>query len=203
MYQDDYELFRQAIVEQDADAWAAIAERYRRLFMRWISRCPSTDASGECYDHLADEALARAWRALSPERFDNFPSLAALLAYLRTCVVATIIDAARHRAAYDRLSQCVEPYGNLVMEEHVLARIERAELWRIAMCVAVSEAERVVLYERFVLDLPPRLILVSHPTLSPCIKAVYSTLRNLCDRLGRDKEFVQHFAEHRENEWRR
>jgi DNA-directed RNA polymerase specialized sigma24 family protein len=86
MHQDDYELFRRAIVERDVDAWAAIAGRYRQLLISWVVRCPGADHLGESYEDLADEALARAWRALSPEHFAAFPSLAALLAYLRRCV---------------------------------------------------------------------------------------------------------------------
>jgi hypothetical protein len=42
-----------------------------------------------------------------------------------------------------------------------------------------------------VYDLPPRIILEQHPTLFPDINAVYSTSRNLCDRLRRHKEIVQ------------
>ena len=49
----------------------------------------------ESYDDLADQAFTRAWSALSPERFASFPTLAALLAYMRACVTTTVIDHAR------------------------------------------------------------------------------------------------------------
>ena len=49
-------------------------------------------AVNESYEDLADHALARAWIALSPARFANFPSLGAVLAYLRACVTAAVVD---------------------------------------------------------------------------------------------------------------
>jgi len=78
--QDSYELFRRAIVERDEQAWIDSAARYRPLLAAWASRCSASAALTESYDDLADQAFARAWSALSPERFANFPTLAALLA---------------------------------------------------------------------------------------------------------------------------
>src|SRR5262249_33810519 len=101
-HDDGYDLFRRAVVERDADAWATIAERYRRLLISWAVRCPAAQEAGEFSEDLADRALARAWAALSPERFAAFPSLAALLAYLRTCVAAAAIDAARTQGVHER-----------------------------------------------------------------------------------------------------
>jgi len=93
MCNDGYELFRRAIVEHEDEAWTAIAARYRSLMIAWAARCPALHTAEECCEDLADQAFARAWRALTPERFARFPSLAALLAYLRTCVTATVVDA--------------------------------------------------------------------------------------------------------------
>jgi DNA-directed RNA polymerase specialized sigma24 family protein len=94
---DEYELFRRAIVARDEDAWAAIYERYRPLLVAWARHNSTTAQIGEYYDDIANQAFARAWSALSPQHFDQFSSLAKLLAYLRTCVMAVAIDAARTR----------------------------------------------------------------------------------------------------------
>ena len=99
MHCNGYELFRRAIVERKDESWAAVAARYRPLMITWAARCPVVHAEGECCEDLADQAFARGWRALTPEGFARFPSLAALLAYLRACVTATTIDAARARSA--------------------------------------------------------------------------------------------------------
>src|SRR6266508_2522392 len=93
--EEAYELFRRAIVNRDENAWSAINAHYRPLLVSWATRCSAHASSGERADDIADQALARAWAALTPEGFAKFPSLARLLSYLRTCVVTTAIDSAR------------------------------------------------------------------------------------------------------------
>src|SRR5262245_46343986 len=130
-HDDGYDLFRRAVQERDADAWTAIAARYRRLLIAWAVQCQAARAAAEPCEDLADRALARAWAALSPDRFAAFPSLSALLAYLRACVTATAIDAARARRGYERAvqySQCSDPTP---LEQAVLEHLDCAELWQI------------------------------------------------------------------------
>jgi DNA-directed RNA polymerase specialized sigma24 family protein len=183
---DGYELFRLAVEGRDADAWATIAARYRHLMVSWAAKCPAARSVGEQYEDIADRALARAWAALCPERFATFPNLAALLAYLHTCVTSTAIDAARAQAVHERAAQSVERTDPIPPEQAVLERLDRAELWQIAANSVKTEAERVVLVDRFVLDLPPRVILARHPVLFADVATVYTAIRNLCDRLRRN-----------------
>lgn len=185
--QDGYELFRRAVVEQDSDAWGAISGNYRTMMIGWVRRCQVADMTGECYENLADEALARAWKALTPDRFNQFPSLAALLAYLRTCVQATVIDAARARNTYERAAARTDQVTSTLPDEAVLERMQSAELWKLADSMATTELERVVLRERFVFDLPPRTIQARHPDLFPEVRKIYETIRNLCDRMRRNQ----------------
>jgi len=196
MCDDSYELFRRAVVERDADAWAAIAERYRPLLVFWVGRCAAAEDSGERYEDLADEALARAWRALSPQRFSGFPTLAALLSYLRACVSATVIDTARAHTAYNRLAEQAKGGVTTSTEQVVLEQLDRDEFWRLVSHLVVSETERVVLIERFVLDLPPRVIQARHPALFPNMVRIYTAIRNLCERLQRHQELQRIYADY-------
>jgi DNA-directed RNA polymerase specialized sigma24 family protein len=180
---DGYDLFQRAIVNRDADAWAAIRARYRPLMCVWARRCPSFAASRESCEDIADEALARAWLALTPERFQAFPSLPALLAYLRTCVTSVVIDIARKHQTYDRMCAQLPDVVMAPLEELVIARLSQVELWDLVNRLMKTDVERLVLYERFVLDLPPRVIQARHPVVFPDVRIVYATLRNLCDRL--------------------
>src|SRR6476660_4645097 len=100
-----YTLFRQAIVDQDAEAWAAICAHYRPLLMSWVNQCPASTWIDESSMDLADPALASMWAALTPACFGKFANLAALLAYLRTCVTAVVIDCARTQTARTRMQQ--------------------------------------------------------------------------------------------------
>jgi DNA-directed RNA polymerase specialized sigma24 family protein len=192
--QDNYELFRRAVVERDADAWAAISECYRPLMIAWVGRSQAAEAARERYEDIADEALARAWSALSPDRFAGFPSVAALLAYFRTCVNAAVIDAARARQVFDRASMLVDQSDDPSPDDIVLDRLDRDELWRLITSQPMTEAERIALIERFALDLPPRVIQARHPELFTNVTLVYAAIRNLCDRLRRNQELRQLYA---------
>ena len=74
MIDENYELFRQAVVERDVRAWTMLAERYRSLMVAWARRCQAARVSHESCEDLADRAFARAWAALSPQRFTDFPN---------------------------------------------------------------------------------------------------------------------------------
>jgi len=193
--QDSYELFRRAIVERDEQAWIESATRYRPLLAAWAGRCSASAVLAESYDDLADQAFARAWAALSPERFASFPTLAALLAYLRACVTTTVIDHARSELSRDRVEQSIEAEEVPTPEQVIIDQFQRREVWRIAERAAVSEQERVVLHETFVYDLPPRAILRRHPELFVDAHAIYVTKRNLFDRLERCPELRQVYQE--------
>jgi len=195
MHDDSYELFRRAVEERDADAWAAIAERYRNLMIVWVVRCPSTTTSRESVEDLADRVLTQAWKALTPERFAAFPSTATLMGYLRSCVISTVIDAARAQVAYERAIQHGEEECGPMPEPAVIERLGRDELWELVNQLVTSETERVALVERFVLDLPPREIQARHPALFTDVSMVYKALRNLCVRLRRNPELQRLYAE--------
>jgi DNA-directed RNA polymerase specialized sigma24 family protein len=192
---ESYELFRRAVVERDTDAWAVIAARYRNLMISWAIRGQANYVLCEHGEDLADRALARAWAALRPERFATFPNTAALLAYLRTCVTATVIDAARTQAVYERIGRPAEHDTVATPEQLALARLGHDELWQLLNRLVTNETERVALIERFVLDLPPRDIQARHPVLFADVKVVYASIRNLCQRLRRNQDLRRYYAE--------
>jgi DNA-directed RNA polymerase specialized sigma24 family protein len=196
MTDESYELFRQAVVDRDTFAWAMLAGRYRSLMIAWARRCQAARATHESCEDLADRAFARAWAALSPERFADFPSTAALLAYLRTCVTATAIDSARAQAAYERATSSLAANDTPSPEQIALEQLGRDELWELISRLVSSEAERVVVVERFVFDLPPRTIHSRHPALFADVPAVYASLRNVRERLRRNADLQQLYAEH-------
>lgn len=190
---DGYELFRRAIVERDEHAWADIYARYRPLLIAWSRNCSASASIRDDHHDIADRALARAWSALSPARFAQFPSLSALLAYLRACVGAAAIDYVRSQNSFERVIQRIETDAQVgpeqaVPEQLVVERAERNELWQIASQLPENEQERTVLNETFVLNLPPRKIQARHPHLFASVSEVYSAKRNLLGRLQRSPE---------------
>jgi hypothetical protein len=181
----EYELFRHAILYRDEEAWAAIHARYRKLLITWTSRCGAQMYTHEAAADLADQALSRAWFALTPDHFAAFPTLAKLLSYLRACVATTVIDCARARATSDRAQQAVQVTTDATPEQLALAEIDRAALWQMVIDLAETPAERIVLIESFVNEHPPRAILARHPRLFADIAAVYNAKRSLFARLRR------------------
>jgi hypothetical protein len=188
---DGYELFRRAILERDDAAWAAIHARYRALLISWVYHSTSRIYAGEWCDDLADQALARAWVALTPARFADFPTLPRLLGYLHTCVMTTVIDNGRARASSERTLNKLEVGAVATPEQIVLAEVEREELWRVVSALATTRAEQVVLVESLAYGFPPRTILARHPQLFADVAAVYSAKRNLFARLQRNRDLLR------------
>jgi len=186
-----YELFRRAIVERDEEAWAAIYAHYRQLLISWARHASAyAPAIGQSED-IADRALARAWLALTAEQFAQFPSLAALLAYLRTCVGTAAIDAARAEATRERAYQKLDLPSVTTPEELVLGAQSRDELWQLINKLISNEHERIILIESFVLGLPPRTILERHQDCFADVPAIYGAKRNLLNRLERSRDLRQ------------
>lgn len=188
---DAYNLFRQAIEQRDELAWAAIYARYRSLMVAWARQYGGQRSGLEHSTDIADLALARAWSALTPERFADFPTLARLMGYLRMCVMSTAIDGARMHEHVDRLLPWSSGGLAPAPEQIVLAAQDQRDLWRLVLTQASTAAERVVLLETVLLGLPPRTIQARHLRLFPDVAAVYSTKRNLFSRLQRCPELLQ------------
>jgi len=182
---DAYELFRRAVIDRDAHAWGEATSGYRVMIAGWARRSQAAEISGERNEDLADEALVRAWKELSPERFAKIPSQAALLAYLRACLASTAIDAGRTRALKSDRSEY--DYGT-PLELELAGHMSRAELWQLTLRIAASDAERLVLYDRFVLGLPSLAIQQRHPAVFPELRNVYETIRSLSEQLRRSQE---------------
>ena len=186
-----YELFRRAIVERDDEAWAAIYTHYRALLISWARYASAHAPAIGHYADIADRALARAWSALTAEQFAQFPSLSALLAYLRTCVGAAAIDAARAEATRARAYQKLELPSVTTPEELVMSAQSRDELWQLINKLVSNEHERIILIESFVLGLPPRSILERHQDRFADVPAIYCAKRNLLNRLERSRDLRQ------------
>ncbi|HEU5101753.1 MAG TPA: sigma-70 family RNA polymerase sigma factor [Roseiflexaceae bacterium] len=189
--QEGYELFRRAIVERDDEAWAAIHRHFRPLLLAWARQASARAPATDLHEDIADRALARAWSALGPEQFAQFPSLAALLGYLRTCVGAAAIDEARAEATRERAYQKLAPPEVATPEDLVLGALGRDELWRLVNQLLSSEQERIIMVESFVLGLPPRAILERHHDCFADVPAIYGAKRNLLNRLERSRDLRQ------------
>jgi DNA-directed RNA polymerase specialized sigma24 family protein len=187
-----YELFRRAIEQRDPDAWADIAHQYRGLLAAWAAQSSARGLIDEQPDDIADQAFARAWGALSAARFSTFPHIASLLAYLRACVRATVIDHAREQAAQQRAAQSLESaFVSATPEQAVLEDLDRTEIWRLIMRMTGNLQEQIIVRESLVYALPPRAIQARHPEMFADVVEVYRVKRNLINRFQRNRELQQ------------
>lgn len=192
---DGYELFRRAIVERDEQAWAEGTARYRAMLISWAGRCTASAVILDHRDDIADIAFARAWAALTPERFAKIPNLPALLGYLRNCVRSAVIDCARSEQQHERVAQALTASDVDSPEQSVLARLDGEQIWQLAWGMVQTEQERVILVDKLIYGLRSNSILARHPHLFEEIGQVYATTRNLLERLKRNPELQRLYAE--------
>jgi DNA-directed RNA polymerase specialized sigma24 family protein len=184
-----YELFRRALVECDQAAWEHLYVQYRVLVDHWVRSSGAFASSGESSEFFVTAAYARFWRAISPERFGSFPTLATLLHYLQQCAACAVIDSARAQAWCEMLPQELASQDRAPQpspEEQAIQRISRAEFWRYLNTKLHDEAERVVVLHSFVSGMKPSDIFKYRQDLFRSVNDVYVVKRNVLTRLSHD-----------------
>jgi len=131
----------------------------------------------------------RFWTAVGPERFGDFPTMAALLRYLKLCAHSVLLDEMRARGAArseeldDRVTESVETPD---VADVAIGQLAADDLWAVIVAELQDEGEREVAYCCFVLDLKPREVRERHPQLYATMDDVYRIKRNVLDRLRRN-----------------
>lgn len=192
-----YELFRRALVERNDAAWEQLYLHYAGLVEGWVRRTTAFGQSGESADFFVSGAFARFWRAVTAERFADFPSLAALLNYLRLCASSVVIDSVRSRTWSE--TQSAEEGAELsdthaAPETEVIDQLERAAFWQCVNAQLADEAERAVIFDSFVLGMAPRMIARRRQNLFADVSEVYNIKRKALLRLGRSNEVRRFLA---------
>jgi hypothetical protein len=173
-----YELWRRALQERDEQAWSNVYSQYERLVIRYILRHPSF---GYCYEQaeaFVPEVFVNMWRAIPPQRFSQFATLAALLKYLQVCTHRLITNKCPARAS--------------VLREEAESRIDPHKFWLCAekwvekQKRATPEARQkrlIVIRERFRDGREPAQIALRHPELFADKEEVFAVTKYLWKRL--------------------
>lgn len=186
-----YELFRRALVERDEAAWEQLYQHYSGLVEGWIRRSGAFNSSGETSEYFVVGAFTKFWRAISPERFPSFPTLASLLQYLQLCSTSVVIDSVRAQSWAEMLpEETITPNHapQYSPDEEAMSRVDRQEFWRFIDTQLHNEVERVVVYCSFVLGLTPRAIYARRSELFSSVNDVYNVKRNVLGRLSRNPQ---------------
>ncbi len=192
-----YELFRRALVERSESAWEQLYRHYCGLVEGWVRRSGAFTSSGESSEFFVVGAFTKFWRAVTPDRFDSFPTLASLLHYLQLCATSVVIDSVRTQSWSEMVPE--DAIGPSVMphyspDEEALNRVHREEFWKLIDAQLHDEIERVVVYCSFILGLTPRAIFAKRGDLFNSVNDVYNVKRNVLGRLGRNTTLRQMFA---------
>ena len=189
-----YELFRRALVEGDQVAWEYLYQHYSGLVEGWIRRSGAFVSSGETSEFFVVGAFTKFWRAITPERFSAFPTLASLLQYLQLCATSVVIDSVRVQSWSEIVPEetvTVQHGPQYSPDEEALSRVDREEFWHFISEQLNGEAERCVVYNSFVMGLTPRAIFARRPDLFESINDVYNVKRNVLGRLSRNSRLRQ------------
>ena len=184
-----YELFRRALVHRDEEAWTALYGQYHRLVRRHVTNAPG-DA-----DDLVNQAFQRFWRALPPDRFDDFATLASLLAYLRRCAQTVAIDARRaeeraqvRESALAQLQERVGTANWASSVEHLLDRITGEQIYEHVLGSLTHSQERLVFRASIEWNMKPRMIAERWPGLFDNAREVSRIKERFLRRLKRDRK---------------
>ena len=187
-----FELFRRALVERNEVAWEYLYNHYAPLVDSWVRRSSAFINSGESSEYFVVLAFTRLWRAIPPERFESFPNLASLLQYLQRCAGCVVVDMVRsHAWGLEILPEEALPTEcphQIPPDVEAVARISREEFWKYIDSQLHTDAERMVVFETFIMGMKPGDILNNHPHLFTSINDVYNVKRNVIGRLGRNRE---------------
>jgi hypothetical protein len=191
-----YELFRRALVDKNEIAWEYIYTHYSPLIESWVRRSGAFASSGESGEYFVVAAFTRFWRSVSP-RFEQFPTLAALLHYLQLCAGSVVIDSVRAQSWAEMLPEEAIPHGHAFQvspDEEAMEQVMCEEFWRYIDTQLNTEAERVVVFRSFVLGMKPCDIYNRHHDLFGSINDVYNVKRNVLGRLSRNPELRRMLA---------
>jgi hypothetical protein len=192
-----YELFRRALVERNEVAWEHIYTHYSSLVESWVRRSGAFAGSGESSEYFVSLAFTRFWRAITPERFASFPTLPSLLHYLQLCAGCVVIDSVRAQSWSEMLPEESIPFDRAARtspDEEAMERVNRQEFWSYISSQLNDEAERVVVFDFFVLGMKPGDIYDHRQDLFSSVKDVYNVKRNVLGRLSRNTELRRRLA---------
>jgi DNA-directed RNA polymerase specialized sigma24 family protein len=178
-----YELFRRALVQRDQDAWEAIYQQFELLVQGWL---------GHSDDGLVNASFERLWKAIDPTKFEQFPTLGNILAYLKRCSHSVAIEARRkvsQQRAHEVTLEALQrgPAAAYKDEaEAILEGIRTSQVFELASKRLTGEDERHVFRASFEWGMKPGEIHARWPHRFESTRQVYRIKENILRRLRRD-----------------
>lgn len=185
-----FELFRRALVQQDDGAWEYVYRQYSDLVASWVIAHSELRNAGEEFQVFVNQAFASFARVLrSPEKFARFPTLSALLSYLKACAHSAVRDEARKQTVPTvDLPEFVELREDIDIQASILDDEARETLTQLIGARLNSPKEEIIVESCFGLGLKPREVYQRYSDHFASQQEVYRVKQNLLERLRRDTE---------------
>lgn len=190
-HNDDYclEIFRRAMLQNDAHAWELLTQRFHNLLVSWVRRHPSREIAYrlDSEENYVAFAFERFWKVTVRNNALEFNTLASALAFLRACLNSAVIDTLR---GYSRPHEVPLPEPGFPEEPAVDDSTdgESSETWHVIKGLLPNEREQRVAYLLYHCGLKPREIVQFCPQEFDDVREIYRLIRNIRDRLERNKD---------------
>jgi hypothetical protein len=185
-------LFTKAITEHDEEAWAYLYHHYAPLVLSWVTQQHDIALllAEDGGLSLVNNAFARFYQALTPEKLDNFVSLRAFLYYLRCCTYSAIVDERRARQGRQYELPLERLEWEPIMEDptdQVVDTLLVQALWTL-IAAWTDEREHLLLVLTYSWGMMPAEISRRYPHHFPTTQEVYRVKRALLHRLRRHRD---------------
>ena len=205
------ELLRRALTSNDAQAWYVIYHNYQRQVGKWVQAQLSFAVSNSELQTLVDDAFLK-WHGTfkrTPEKFTDYPTLAALLGLLRLCAKRVVQDFVGKRQREAIVLPLATPDSDNVSEAHHTARRPLAsqlidalsihynrvladeKLYALFQPLLHDQKEWLVMIALFCEGQKPRELYDAYPDLFASVDEVNTIRERLKARLGRNEQFRQ------------
>jgi hypothetical protein len=178
-----FELLRRALADGSAEAFTYVYQVYERQVLSWVYGHSRFAQTGEDADFFAGAALRTFYFALRGPKFDKFPSLPQVLAYLKLCVHTAIAQYIRDQQPAPTTP--LDAIGEVAHTPDLGMRADAAELWAHICRLLPDDRDRLLARYVFMQDLKPRQIVSAHPMqwrdereISVALYRIRRTLRN-------------------------
>ena len=185
------ELLRRAVLERAEQAWAVMQQCFSETLRCWIRSHFSRDTALllDSEENYIAQTIARFWFAVHDEPI-TFPSLAALLSYLRATLNGILIDTLRQ---YRRSQVAPLPEFDFLEEPAAEDTLDGESIWQSIQPLLSSPCERRLAYLLYYCGLKPREIIKHCPGEFRDIKEIYRLNQNLVERLRRKRDRLRWF----------
>ncbi len=155
-----FELLRRALADHSDEAFTYVFQVYERPVTNWVYHHSRFPLTGESAEYFTSAAFRAFHSALQGSKFDRFPTLAAALSYLKTCVHTSIAQYLRDQER--GLTTPIDMAGELAETPDLGERAEAGELWTQICRLLPHERDRLLARCAFAQGLKPREICVAY-----------------------------------------